>query len=168
MGSDRAPHRVEVVAAATPDIVDAVARLMAQLTTRYTPDAASIADLVSSPNAALILARDADNEVVGTITVAWHPTVCGLLARLETVVVSEVARRRGVASALLEAAEDVARAAGAEEMEFWTGSTRAGARAFYEDRGYASQATVGFSKSLQPAAVPASVPPTHQRPYTSP
>lgn len=105
MGSDRAPHRVEVVAAATPDIVDAVARLMAQLTTRYAPDAASISDLVSSPNAALILARDADNEVVGTITVAWHPTVCGLLARLETVVVSEVARRRGVASALLEAAD---------------------------------------------------------------
>ncbi len=58
MPSGRAARRIEIVANATPEIIAAVERLMAQLTSRYVPDAATIASLVSSDHAELLVARE--------------------------------------------------------------------------------------------------------------
>jgi GNAT superfamily N-acetyltransferase len=152
MRTDRRCTAVEIPGHVTPEIVDAVSRLMSELTSHFAADASSIARLVSSDHAKLLVARDPQGEIVGTMTVAWHPTVAGLLARLETVVVDPGARRAGVASALLEEAERLAREAGAGGMEFWTGAGRDSAQAFYRARGYVSHPTVGFRKDLTVSA----------------
>jgi len=72
-------------------------------------------------------------------------------AFVEGLVVSATARRNGVGRALMAAAEDWARAAGAGVIRLRSAATRLDAHAFYRALGYREgKAALGFEKTLLP------------------
>jgi GNAT superfamily N-acetyltransferase len=74
-------------------------------------------------------------------------------AFVEGLVVVAVARRGGVGRALMAAAEDWARAAGAGVVRLRSAATRGDAHAFYRALGYREgKAALGFEKALLPDA----------------
>ena len=109
---------VEIVIAetATPEVVDAFARLLPQLSSsavRLTREA--LAEIIDAPHNTVLLARDpgAGNRIVGTLTLVMFRIPSGLRAWIEDVVVDDVARGRGAGEALTRAAVDLAKQRGA-------------------------------------------------------
>jgi GNAT superfamily N-acetyltransferase len=130
--------QVEVVTEATPEIHDAMARLLPQLNpTLPVPDPERLRRLVADPDVMLLVARDGD-EIVGTTTVIVYTTPFWIKARLDEVVVDSGARGRGVGEALVKAALDVGRERGAQvaELQSGRGPQRAAAHRLYERLGF--------------------------------
>jgi len=73
-------------------------------------------------------------ETVGFLIAHRHPTM--LLGRIITLDVVEAWRRRGVGSALMDAAEGWARRRGFISLSLETAENNLNAQAFYERRGY--------------------------------
>lgn len=84
-------------------------------------------------------AGDAADGLAGMAAVAAVPHLsrAGGSARLVGLVVGRAHRRRGVASALLDAAEQRAREWGCDQLELTSGRVRDAAHVFYPARGYA-------------------------------
>lgn len=100
--------------------------------------AARLARFTAQPGTLVLLACSRGGDVVGlaALHVAWilqHDPPTGYLVAL---VVRPDARRRGVATALVDALENEARARGCGRMSLTTREHRADAHAFYERRGY--------------------------------
>src|SRR5690349_2822912 len=100
---------VVIVSAATevtPEIVDAVARLVPQLSrSAPAPTGAELAEMVGSPATKLFLARSGEGgEIVGMLTLVLVRIPTGLRAWIEDVVVAEAARGTGCGEALSRAA----------------------------------------------------------------
>ena len=88
----------------TPDVVEAFARLIPQLSSSNPPPTAEeLAEIAASPTTVLLLARD-DTTIVGTLTLAVFRIPTGVRAWIEDVVVDQAAHGRGVAEALNRAA----------------------------------------------------------------
>ena len=93
---------------ATAEVVDAVARLLPQLSrSAPPPTAVAVAEIVDSPAIRLLLARDSDGgEVIGMLTLVILRIPTGVRGRIEDVVVAEQARGKGCGDALNRAALD--------------------------------------------------------------
>lgn len=89
-------------------------------------------DALERPGVDVFVARDAAS-VVGTAALV---PLADSLAELKRMFVSPAARGLGVASSLLRAAEDRARALGAGAVRLETGLPQAAAIALYEKHGY--------------------------------
>jgi GNAT superfamily N-acetyltransferase len=130
--------RIEAVTELTPEIENALARLLPQLNPKLTvPDHMRLERLVADPDVVLLLARDGD-EIVGTTTVIVYTTPFWIKARLDEVVVDERVRGKGVGEALVKAALDVGRDRGAQiaELQSGRGSNRQAAHRLYERLGF--------------------------------
>jgi len=102
----------------------------------------------------LLLAARIDGECVGTATgVICRGLYGGFDSYLviEDVVVDPAHRRKGVATALLDELESIARARSCKQMILLTESCRSDAVALYESAGFESRWT-GFKKKLLPAS----------------
>ncbi|MFI5695356.1 GNAT family N-acetyltransferase [Kribbella sp. NPDC051586] len=108
-------------------------------------DQAATADRIQrwadDPSIAAYVA-EADNAVLGVIAVHVGPFFQrdGSWARIVALVVADRARRRGVASRLMDAAESFATAHGCVRIDLNSADHRSDAHAFYENRGYTNQA----------------------------
>jgi len=130
--------RIEAVSGATPELQQALARLLPQLNpTLPPPDLERLERLLRDPDVTLLVARDGD-EIVGTTTVVVYTTPFWIKARLDEVVVDESARGKGVGEALVKAALDVARERGAQIAELQSGRMpgREAAHRLYERLGF--------------------------------
>ena len=130
--------RIEAVSELTPEIEDALARLLPQLNPKLTvPDHMRLERLVADPDVVLLLAWDGD-VIVGTTTVIVYTTPFWIKARLDEVVVDERARGKGVGEALVKAALDVGRDRGAQvaELQSGRGTNREAAHRLYERLGF--------------------------------
>lgn len=130
--------RVESVSEATPQIQQALARLLPQLNpTLPVPDMARLERLVADPAVTLLIASDADH-IVGTTTVIVYTTPFWIKARLDEVVVDASARGKGVGEALVKAALDIGRQKGAQvaELQSGRGESRKAAHRLYERLGF--------------------------------
>jgi GNAT superfamily N-acetyltransferase len=130
--------RVDVVTEATPELHDALARLLPQLNARLeVPDMERLRRLVADPAVAMLVARDGD-QIVGTTTVIVYTTPFWIKARLDEVVVDAGARGQGVGEALVKAALGVGRERGAQiaELQSGRGPHRAAAHRLYERLGF--------------------------------
>lgn len=130
--------RVETATEATPELQEAMARLLPQLNPRLTvPDLDRLQRLVADPAVTLLVARDGD-EIVGTTTVIVYTTPFWIKARLDEVVVDAGARGKGVGEALVKASLDVARARGVQvvELQSGRGPNREVAHRLYERLGF--------------------------------
>jgi ribosomal protein S18 acetylase RimI-like enzyme len=135
--------RVSPATEATPEIVDAVGRLLPLLSRSASPPTATeLAEIVSSPATTLFLARDEeDGRIVGTLTLAIFQIPSGVRAWIEDVIVAEEARGRGCGEALSRAALEAAAAAGARTVELTSRPSREAANRLYQRIGFEARHT---------------------------
>lgn len=96
---------------------------------------------VDDPSSAAYVA-ETGSDVLGVIAVHIAPFFerDGSWARIVALVVSAQARRRGIASRLMDAAESFAIVHGCVRVDLNSADHRDDAHAFYESRGYTNQA----------------------------
>ena len=130
--------RVEVAASATPELVDAFARLIPQLSrSSAPPDRDALAGMIASAGTSVLVARDASSgAIVGTLTLVVFRIPTALRAWIEDVVVDESARGQGVGEALTVAACRIAAAAGAKTVELTSRPSREAANRLYQRLGF--------------------------------
>jgi len=123
---------------ATPEVVEAVARLMPQLLPALPPPTHDdVATVIESPATRLLLAHDGEaGPIVGTATLVLYRTPSRIHARLENVVVDEPARGRGAGEALTREAVRLAREAGASVIELNSNPRREAANRLYRRLGF--------------------------------
>jgi len=127
---------------ATADDADVIARLLHAFNTEYgepTPEvgvlATRVRELVATDETIVLLGGAGPD---GLAVLRLRPAIwsAGLECYLAELYVIPERRRRGLGLALMEAAMDVARAAGADTMDLGTSEDDHGARALYERLGF--------------------------------
>jgi len=143
---------VERVSRASEELVEAMARLVPQLSSSApAPDFAALEQVVTSTGSSLLVARvvSLGERIVGSLTLVTYRIPTGLHAVIEDVVVDESARGQGVGSALIEEAVWLARAQGALHVNLTSRPSRAAANRLYERAGFAKRETNVYRKSLE-------------------
>lgn len=136
------PIKVEAVLTADPELINAIARLVPQLSSSATlPTAYELETIVESPATTLFVARDADQQIVGSLTLAIFRVPTGVRAWIEDVVVEATARSGGIGTALVNAAIDTARKAEARTVELTSRPDRVEANRLYQKLGFETRET---------------------------
>ncbi|CAN5744152.1 hypothetical protein BH20ACT1_BH20ACT1_01280 [soil metagenome] len=133
---------VEEATAVTPELVAAFARLVPQLSRSSQPPAEDeLAEMVASPATTVLVARDAEGIIVGTLTLATFRIPTGVRAWIEDVVVDGSARGAGVGEALTRAALERAAVAGARSVDLTSRPSREAANRLYRRLGFEARDT---------------------------
>jgi ribosomal protein S18 acetylase RimI-like enzyme len=134
--------RVEEASAATAELAEAMGQLVTQLSASApAPSADELGAIVESPATRLLLARDEQESIVGSLTLALFRIPTGLRAWIEDVVVDEAARGHGAGEALTQEALRLARAAGARTVDLTSRPEREAANRLYERLGFERRST---------------------------
>ena len=129
---------IEEVSVATPEIHQALARLLPQLNPNLeVPSMQRLEALMADPDVTLIVARDGSN-IVGTATVIVYTTPFWIKARLDEVVVDGSALGKGVGEAIVRACLEIGKRKGAQvaELQSGRGPVRAAAHRLYKRIGF--------------------------------
>jgi len=132
--------QISIADAATTDVVEALARLLPQLSSSPPPSAAEVGSILANPESVLFLAR-IDERIVGTLTLIFYRIPTGLKAWIEDVVVDDAARGHGVGEALNRAALDEARRRGAKAVSLTSRPSREAANRLYQRIGFTPRDT---------------------------
>lgn len=138
---------VEVADEVTPELVDAFARLVPQLSTSSPPPGKEeLAELVGAAGTSVLVARLASDgetrgDIVGTLTLVVFRIPTGIRAWIEDVVVDDAARGRGAGEALTMHAVDIAREAGAKTVDLTSRPSREAANRLYQRLGFTLRQT---------------------------
>jgi ribosomal protein S18 acetylase RimI-like enzyme len=136
--------RIERVAAASDELVEAFERLIPQLTRSAPPPSREeLADLVRREGTELLVALDED-AIVGALTLVVYRLPTGLRAMIHDVVVDESTRSRGVGEALTREALRYAVDAGARSVELTSRSDREAANRLYVRLGFELRTTNAY------------------------
>ncbi len=132
---------VTVCEAVTPEIVDAFARLIPQLSrSAPAPSAEQLDEIATSPASHLLVAR-VDDAIVGSLTLVVFRIPTGVRAWIEDVVVDEAARGHGVGEALNLEALRIARELGAITVDLTSRPSREAANRLYQRLGFTERET---------------------------
>lgn len=138
---------VEIVTTSSPELVEAMERLIPQLS-RSAPalNAEQCEELVSQPGVYLFVFRpDApegqDTPILGMLTLATFMIPTGLRAWVEDVVVDEEARGHGAGRALVSAAVEHAGTMGARTVDLTSRPSREVANRLYRRCGFEQRET---------------------------
>ncbi|UDY34603.1 GNAT family N-acetyltransferase [Dermatobacter hominis] len=141
--------RIETCTAVDDELVAAMARLIPQLSSSSSPpDAAALGAIVGSDACHLLLARDDDGTVLGSMTLVVFPIPTGVRAWIEDVVVDTEARGRGVGEALNRQALELARSLGAKTVDLTSRPSREAANRLYQRIGFEPRETNVYRYSL--------------------
>jgi len=134
---------VERVSEATEEVIEAMARLVPQLSSSApAPDLAAVQQIATDPNNYLLVARSSPRgPIVGSLTLVSYRVPTGLHAVIEDVVVEDAARGRGVGAALIEEAVWLARSRGARHVSLSSRPSREAANRLYERAGFVKRET---------------------------
>jgi ribosomal protein S18 acetylase RimI-like enzyme len=127
-----------------PEVVEAFARLIPQLSrSNPPPSAEELAAIAASEASVLLIARDPERagEIVGSLTLVMFRIPTGLRAWIEDVVVDESARGRGVGDALNQFALARARDAGCRTVDLTSRPSREAANRLYQRIGFTLRET---------------------------
>jgi GNAT superfamily N-acetyltransferase len=128
--------RIEAANEASPDLLDALTALLPQLNPHLKPlTMERLSTVIDDPATTLLVAR-ADGRVVGVAAVLVYATPAFVKARIEDVVVDELARGKGVGEALVRRCIEVARERGAEIVELQSARWREVANRLYPRMGF--------------------------------
>ena len=134
--------KVEIATTLTPAIVDAVDRLVPQLSqSKPPPSVDELGELVSSPATDLFIALDDDGTIVAMATLVNFRIPTGLRGWIEDVVVDESARGRGVGEAVTQAMLDRARELGCLTVDLTSRPARDVANRLYQRAGFVKRDT---------------------------
>lgn len=128
----------------TPELVEAFGRLIPQLSSSNPPPTETeLAAICESEASVLLLAvdRDAGDQILGSLTLAWFRIPTGVRAWIEDVVVDRAARGHGVGELLNRAALDRARELGAKTVELTSRPSREAANRLYQRIGFVARET---------------------------
>jgi ribosomal protein S18 acetylase RimI-like enzyme len=129
--------KVEIVTTLTPTIVDAVARLVPQLSRSAPPlSVEELGEIVASPATDLFIALSDEGDIVGMSTLAVFRIPTALRAWIEDVVVDDSARRQGVGEALTLAMVARARELGCATVDLTSRPSREAANTLYQKLGF--------------------------------
>jgi ribosomal protein S18 acetylase RimI-like enzyme len=127
---------IEVLREVTDDVVAAFARLLPQLSDSVGAlDGTALSRVLASETNTVLIALSA-GRIVGTLTLVTIPTLTGVRARIEDVVVDESVRGQGVGAALTQSALGHAREAGAGSVELTSRASRVAANRLYQRLGF--------------------------------
>ena len=135
--------RVEEAGEATHEVVEALRRLIPQMSSSAPPvTVEAVAAIVESPATHLLLAVDDDDgAILGTLTLVVFRIPTGVRAWIEDVVTDASAQRRGVGTALTNEALRRAVAAGARTVDLTSRASREGANLMYQKIGFERRET---------------------------
>ena len=132
---------IRVVRQVTPDLVEALGRLLPQLSERLqAPDAEALRRIVGSPSSVLLVA-ECGGCIVGSLTLVWYDVPSGRKAWIEDVVVDARWRGRGIATCLVERAIDQARRVSPCTVMLTSRPSRVAANRLYRHMGFGSKET---------------------------
>ena len=142
--------RVEVADKATPELVEAFARLVPQLSRSAPPlDAEALGAVISHPANQVLVARDDSGKVLGTLTLVVFPIPTAMRAWIEDVVVDDAARGQGVGEALNREALRLAAEAGAKTVDLTSRPSREAANRLYQRIGFQARETNVYRYTLE-------------------
>ncbi|MBJ7308241.1 MAG: GNAT family N-acetyltransferase [Acidimicrobiia bacterium] len=136
----------------TPELVAAFERLIPQLSSSNpAPTETELAAICESEASVLLIAvdRDADDRILGSLTLAWFRIPTGVRAWIEDVVVDETARGHGVGELLNRGALDRARELGAKTVDLTSRPSREAANRLYQRIGFVERNTNVYRFSLE-------------------
>ena len=125
----------------TPDLVEAMERLIPQLSSSNLPPDFEALSNITSSEASILLVAEIDGKVVGSLTLVLFRIPTGLRAWIEDVVVDETVRGQGVGEALNQAAINRAQSAGATTVDLTSRPSREAANRLYQKIGFIERAT---------------------------
>jgi len=141
---------VERATQASSELLEALRRLLPQLSPgRPAPTTAELKELMAAHGSTLLLARDEDGHIVGTLTLVVFRTTTELRARIEDVVVEESARGKGLGEALVREALRLARERGARSVNLTSRPDREAADRLYARVGFEQHDTNVYSFELE-------------------
>jgi ribosomal protein S18 acetylase RimI-like enzyme len=134
--------RVEEATTLTADLLAALGRLVSQLSS----SAPSLTDdqlrqIIEGPATRLLIARDDQGGIIGSLTLAVFRIPTGVRAWIEDVVVDEAARGQGAGEALSREAVRLAQEAGARTIDLTSRPDREAANRLYARLGFERRAT---------------------------
>jgi ribosomal protein S18 acetylase RimI-like enzyme len=136
------PVTVSEATEVTPELVEAVARLLPHLSSSSpAPTAAELGEMVDAPGTVLLVARGDDGRIVGTLTLVLFRIPTGLRAWIEDVIADPAASGQGVGRALNQAALDEARRRGARNVDLTSRPSREAANHIYRSMGFQPRET---------------------------
>jgi ribosomal protein S18 acetylase RimI-like enzyme len=145
----RSAIRATEAAEVTPELVDAFARLVPQLSrSSPPPDEAHLAEMVHAPGTHVLVAHDDGGTIMGTLTLVVLRIPTGIRAWIEDVVVDDAARGQGVGETLTHHALDLARAAGAKTVDLTSRPSREAANRLYQRLGFILRETNVYRMEL--------------------
>jgi GNAT superfamily N-acetyltransferase len=142
------PVTIEKLEAVADEYLEAVARLLPQLSRAPIPSREHLEWVVSCETNDVLVARRPDGTIVGTTTLVTFPLATGIRAWIHDVVVDEAWRGRGVGTALTEAALDHAKRRGAWTVDLTTRPWREDANRLYEAMGFELRETNTYRSSF--------------------
>jgi ribosomal protein S18 acetylase RimI-like enzyme len=133
--------QVEVCTVVDDELVEAMARLVPQLSSSAPPPGPSeLQAIVDSDACHLLVVRD-DRGVLGSLTLAVFPIPTGMRAWIEDVVVDDAARGGGVGEALNRFAIELAGQLGARTVDLTSRPSREAANRLYRRLGFEPRET---------------------------
>lgn len=149
MDADDPGVEVQEVVETSDDVVEALARLLPQLSSSApAPTPAEVDEMVSSPAIALFVAREPSGRIVGSLTLAFFRIPTAVRAWIEDVVVDSEARGKGVGELLTKAAVARAHEVGAKTVELTSRPSREAANRLYVRLGFEPRKTNVYRYSL--------------------
>ncbi len=128
---------VEEAREVTPELVEAFARLVPQLSrSSPAPGEPELAEMIAAPGTHVLVARLGAGAIVGALTLVLFRIPTGMRAWIEDVVVDESARGRGVGEALSRRAIEMAAGAGARTVDLTSRPSRESANRLYQRIGF--------------------------------
>ncbi len=135
--------KIEKVTQVTLEILEAMLRLVPQLTNSSPPPTPDELDaLLESECANLFIAREAASGLIaGMATLVLYRVPTGLRGYMEDVVVDEAARGQGIGEALTKACLEAAHKAGAPQVGLTSHPGRVAANVLYRKMGFEQRNT---------------------------
>lgn len=141
---------IEIVGEVTDELVQAMQRLVPQLSSSSPPPGRDeLVDIVASPATDLFVATDDDGDVIGTATLVTFAIPTGRRAWIEDVVVDGAAEGRGVGGALTRAMIDRADELGCTTVDLTSRPTREAANHLYRREGFELRETNVYRYDLR-------------------
>jgi ribosomal protein S18 acetylase RimI-like enzyme len=136
--------QIEIATQASDELMEAMARLVPQLTVRQPPSHDELLALIRSESSTLLLARGDDRSIVGIGCVSVYRVPTGIRAIIEDVVVDSLARGRGLGEALTRACLEQARMKGAVAVTLTSNPSREAANRLYLRMGFTRRETNAY------------------------
>lgn len=142
--------RIEEALVADGELVAAFRRLLPQLSASAKEiEAYDLESIVASPATMLLMARDENDEYVGTLTLVLFRSPSGARGWIEDVIVDENSRGNGVGEALVDEAIRQAQKANARTLDLTSNPTREAANRLYVRCGFEERSTNVYRFSLE-------------------